>query len=246
MFCSKCGKEINESAAFCDKCGNAVTNSATEEKAVENARLAKKLSDLAGKERNDKIIAIFAAIFCYIVTGIFIFLAVNNITTLISGPRIEKVEEAFAESTSTVMICFILPLSIDIGFYIYAYFNRCFEKFFKNIIITAVISALIPLFLSLIALNTLNEGMSENEYTVTFVFMFMYAVLICAEVFSVITYKKAMDSEETACYHEKKDTLKSLRCLSNENDVCADWKCKNCGSTNKSAQDYCKDCGKYR
>lgn len=250
MFCSKCGKEINDNAAFCDKCGNPTANSPAEdnvaEKVVGRVYISKENSAYISKEKSQKMLAIFAAAVCIITAIIFAITATNNIGAFFTGPRVERLEDIISEEFNGSAVCMLLPAIADIGFYIYAYFNRCFERTFKGTVFTAVIYGVMPLLLAFIMLNTFNEGLEENEYTLTLAFWMMYIILLGVVVYRVIAHKKASEAEEAAVYYEKKDSIKGLKCLSKDNEIVTDWKCKHCGSTNKSGQDYCKDCGKYR
>ncbi len=248
MFCSKCGKEINDGAAFCDKCGNPIGNSTDNvmKETVEQISLSKEGAAYISKEKSQKMLAMFAAAVCVVAAVIFAVTATNNIGAFFTGPRVERLEDILSEELNGSAMWMILPAIADIGVYIYAYFNRCFEKAFKGTVFTAVIYGVMPLLLAFIMLNTFNEGLEENEYTLTLAFWMMYIILLGVVVYRVIAHKKASEAEEAAVYYEKKDSLKGLRCLSGENEIVTDWKCRHCGSTNKSGQDYCKDCGKYR
>ncbi len=246
MFCSKCGKEINDNAAFCDKCGSPTGNCSLDNNSEKSVYVSPKRSDLAEKEKNKKIIAICAAVVCNIVAVLFALTAFNNTGAFFTGPRVEGLEEIFSEEFQGAQIWMILPVIADIGVYVYAYFNRCFEKTFKGTVFTAVLYGLVPIWLVFSMLYICNDGLEENEYTLTFTFWLIYAVFLSIDIYRVIAYKKASDVEEYAKYDENKDTLRGLRCLSDESKNESDWKCKQCGSMNKSAQDYCKDCGKYK
>lgn len=251
MFCSKCGKEINDDAVFCDKCGsptnNSLTGNSNAERRNEKVYVSKESSAFAVKEKNEKMKAIIATIICCFVVVIFAFVAINDISIYVDGPRIERLEEILSESGSALFPLLILVAVADLGFCLFAYFGRNFEKFFKSIIGGAVVNALCPLIIIFSFYKAIEEtGYEKADYKISFFFVFMYAILLSVEAFRVITFKKASDAEDAARYYENKDSLKGLKCLSNENDASTDWKCKHCGSTNKYSQDYCKDCGKYR
>lgn len=251
MFCSKCGKEINDNAAFCDKCGNPTANSSaastTMERIVEKVYVSKESSAYAVKEKNEKMKTIVATIICCFVVVIFALVAINDIGLYVDGPRIERLEEIISESGSVLVPILILLAIADLGLCLFAYFGRIFEKFFKNIIATSVVNALCPLIIIFAFYKAIEEaGYEKADYKISFFFVFMYAIFLLVEVFRAITFKKASDAEDAARYYENKDSLKGLKCLSKDNEIVTDWKCKHCGSTNKSGQDYCKDCGKYR
>lgn len=250
MFCSKCGKEINDGAAFCDKCGNPVGNSSSNNNAdnstSERNVLSNEISTFVEKEKNEKKMAIICAVICNIIAIMFASTLFNSVDMLFEGPRVERLQELISEEFNGAEMWLILPAIADIGVYIYAYLNRKFEKTFGGVVSTAVIYALIHLFIAFMSLAIFNEDFGANEYTLTFGFWLIYIVFLCIDIYRVIAYKKASEAEEAAVYYEKKDSLKGLRCLSDEKDVVTDWKCRHCGSTNKLGQDYCKDCGKYR
>lgn len=248
MFCFKCGKEISDDAVFCDKCGTKIGDLAFSDNMTVKPCASKDKSAYAVKEKKQKMLAIYVAVCKIIVAMIFVLLTVNCISAFFTGPRVERLAEIFSEEIggSGVLVVMILPALADISFYIYAYINRSFGKFFKSTIFITVIYGLIPLGLAFTMLNTFNDGMQEKEYTLTAGFWIMYILLLGVAVYSAVVYKKASDAEETAVYYENKDSIRGLRCLSDKKEIVSDWKCKHCGSINKTNQDYCKDCGKYR
>ena len=59
MFCSKCGKEIKDEAAFCPYCGAKTTEEATKEKATNENEAGKAAENAENEDFAAKIAKIF-------------------------------------------------------------------------------------------------------------------------------------------------------------------------------------------
>lgn len=80
MFCSKCGKEIEENSNFCNKCGNEINPI---KKETESIPVDKSIIEESKNKKNRTAIYILSTI-CIILAGFLIF---QNIFKEISSPK---------------------------------------------------------------------------------------------------------------------------------------------------------------
>lgn len=246
MFCSKCGKEINDNAAFCDKCG-AKTNTSSKVGA----------NEITIEEKNMKIKAIaFFSVFaaaCLLFVMIVFSSGFDAVTALFTGGYSSSILElAFGEYRSVIITAQVILIVLEALFaYILPYKNRSFSTStgISNLFISAGDFFIIGLFIIIAVCHFSGEIEAQPLFWVLMV------IFIVFDLVKLITYRKAREYEESALTYgskavEKVNYSKKPRPswmpkeetkLSNE-----PWECPNCGAHNSYTQNSCKDCGKYR
>lgn len=250
MFCSKCGKEINATAAFCDKCG-----------AKTGSGVKGGTNEITIEEKNIKIKAIvafsvFAAACLLFVMTVFAS-GFNAVTALFTGGYSgSMLDRAFSEYSSVIIAAQAILIALEALFaYILPYKNRSFSTStgISNLFISASSFFITGLFI-LIAIYHFSGEINAQP-----LFWVLMAVFIVLDLVKMISYRKAREYEESVLTYGSSAVSKSVNMytkkprpswmpkeetdtkLSNE-----PWECPECGAHNPYTQNSCKDCGKYR
>lgn len=245
MFCSKCGKEIKDDAVFCDKCGNQVSGEVNHRNNNTSSD-EKTLNKMAETEKYKKIRAIITFIISSIACLLYIMVIFASdfeaVTTLINtyagvGNRLNEELGKYGSVCIFVQAALIALEAVFV--YILPYKNRAFSTSGKisGIFMGASSFPLAAFFVILFL------GKLEEKFELTSLFWIAVVIFAALDIAKIITYRLAVNEEADLLYHENSSAAKRTAKLGASGE---DWKCKHCGSTNKSAQDYCKDCGEYR
>ncbi|MBO5266198.1 MAG: zinc-ribbon domain-containing protein [Ruminiclostridium sp.] len=244
MYCSKCGKEISDSAVFCDKCGNKVGASIESEKIYTRETKSDGMSS-EEKERKLRAVIVFIMV-CLISMGAVLALlaedsgALDLVLDFEYESHINALKEALSEYDILIKILLFGSIIVSsVVNYIIPFMKRDFEGGFKGVLSTGVFDALCPVIVFFI----LKTSEVSEYFTVNFFGFMGYIVYLFAVVCNVIAYKKAAEAETTAYYYNKKSNNNNLLNKLGANE---EWKCKHCGTINKPTMDYCKDCGEYK
>lgn len=274
MFCSRCGKQISDDAAFCDGCGtpvgsvqNVATQTAPQVVYVQQAVVAKS-SVMPKEEKEYKTLSI----------GIFLMQSVLALGFLIALVASEgrmlfsmfgnipewALEDMWEEISglSTVLLFGYLGLQVFVGImnYYLPYVHRNFAEHKKQVIGSCVADA-IWLGIMPIVLGALTAEEFDGELPVLLIFIALILLALC--IFTAVLYAKAADSETYEKYKESKGVAggvgesadynanKTLSRLSNianggSGEAPKMWTCSSCKTINKNTDSFCNGCGKYK
>lgn len=244
MFCSKCGKQLNDEATFCDGCGSAVKKSAEPETAgIQRAKAATNEKALIERSRKNRAITVIAILN----SVMFLFLCLAGATKLSAFEWLFTDEEIidYIWEESAGMLTFLgfmegLCCLAEIVLCFVLYKRREFSAYKKIKLPSCIFTSIVVLLFCLI----LRKHITASGW-------FMAILFVVGDIISLISVLKAAKSEDEAIYLESStysrgrlhDKLSALR----ENDKKGDmWECEECGTLNPSTQGFCKDCGKYR
>lgn len=248
MFCSKCGKQLNDGAAFCDGCGAAVNKpSENELSGVQRAKaeLGKKtLAEHAEKTRAIVITSILSA-----AELIFLLVAMSSELSSLKFFFYDGKGEYFLKYawdkqggvTKVIGIVLMLASIMDVIICYIHCRKRTLNAYKKVLLIEKITFAIVAIFACVLMVEFLDISG-----------WLMVIILIVFNFLSLISVFKAAECENEAHYFEKGEKSKGrfyekLASPDDNGDSKANfWQCKSCGTLNPPLQNFCKDCGKYR
>ncbi len=253
MFCSKCGKEISDTAAFCDKCG--AKTGGNSENYSHSASSYNVLEEMSQDEKVAKT-RVISNYFVYavLVLAALLMMFMGDMGLFISSidSRNTSGYTMYELSDNDVLVVLVI-LGVIIAFAssiivecILPLKKRAFDAFKGKFKRAAISRSVTPI---LIVMLFVFFGEFDIELAAG-----MYIVLVLNIGFNIlltILFNKAAEEESGAKYKENHSTSALLKKLGVEDkpekpDASVDWVCKDCGRVNKAIDSYCKDCGKYR
>lgn len=244
MFCSKCGKELSDGAAFCDRCGNPANPAASSDERKDATVTSKVTQD----ERTRKLIACMSF---FLAAAMKLFLFWSLVGTkgklFIGNGYPDWIVDGWWEDVSWLFIVIALITTIEaliytFRFYILSYINRSFAEHKKAMVINSVLNAISLVGLPIIGANMVNDRIGYYP-----IGLICFGIIAAAFSISVaITYSRAADCESSEAFDKK--YVSKLAGISGESSGSVEdfWICKKCGSRNSRLSDQCKDCGKYK
>lgn len=271
MFCSKCGKQIADDAAFCEGCGNptaSVTNTATQAAPqvvyVQQAAAptsAKMTAAIPTEEKETKFIAIGMFLVLSVLTlGFMIALVASEgrmIFSMVGNVPEWAMDNIWKELSGIFVFLMFLYIACQVftGFmnYFSPYIKRNFEEKKKQVIGSCISDALMSGIMP-IALGVVTAEETDGDMPV---FLILIAILLLALcIITAILYNKAANVETYNKYKESRiekcgeanSTLSKLAKLNGSEEQSAPklWLCNSCGTKNSSTEFFCKGCGKYK
>ncbi len=245
MFCSKCGKEINDGAAFCDKCGAKIGS-------IDNhSRSAS--SSVSDEMSQDEKVAKTRLLSNYMVYMVLIFFAFIMLMTGDWGIFINSINSINVSGYTPEMDGFVIFLLVAIiiclgcDFIIgclLPYKNRNFDGAKTRFKYSSIGRSIIPVPIALLFIINYSIEFGVGAYIAL-------GLNIALNILMIVLFNKAAEEESAARYKENHSTSALLKKLGVEDkperpDASVDWTCKDCGRVNKAIDSYCKDCGKYR
>lgn len=259
MFCSKCGKQLNEGAAFCDGCGASINGGATSSsEVISYSEAVKGLEKLNPEEARKAqklifvIVNLTVAFFDFILCSLPFFSKFAMFPALFNEEYESKAEMVFEYLWDKyTMICVAIGAVVLTSLIIKIIKLRSayrYEEFIKYEIHFAVpinticlAGVIIPYFIFLKFMNGLAlfmvlsmAALSIGEFIVN---------LRTRRIEIINIYKKKTESKD----YLHSDVVKINRGPVKKVELNSDgmWECEECGTFNPSTQNYCKDCGKY-
>ncbi len=254
MFCSKCGKEIEDGASFCSECGTPTVFNRAQVNLRSGMNMNTQNDGMTNEEKTKKLAAIGSFVLAFVAEMFVVWSICATKWKIIFGSSIpDSSLERFWDDTSWVAVIAALMLTFErlmtsFRIYISAYINRSFAKFKKAGIGGFIWSLGILVIVPIIMSNYFYE--KGGYYPVGLIALGVFACLL--NIPAAITYWKAAECESLAQLENKAADRKSLVSrLSNmtEDNTSAPkniWICPECGSRNSSLQNQCKDCGYYK
>lgn len=229
MFCSKCGKEINDGAAFCDKCGSSLNPSEKR-----NGEGSGRMSDEEEKQKK-------SALWTFLL-GWGILLGILAIMFLIDFEMLFDSPQDIADLTVGMLMLlggFIVFACETIMVFRLPMKKRSFDSAKSRMKLGVAMKIIIPIGYALYLKIAFDVGP-------TMLACAMFGVSVLLNIVSAVLYTKAANEEFSSKYKENHSTNKLLNKIGAESPSRADWICRHCGRTNKSIDNFCKDCGKYK
>lgn len=261
MFCSKCGKKVQDGAAFCSSCGNPLQNSNVSSSNnpqsqiiyVNQANIGMMLA--TPEERKKKLTAI--ALYCIsavlslclilMVLGSKLELLAAFISTDLSQDTVAAAFRSMYKDHAAILWCMgLLYLSIPITQVILLwsmYRKRNFLLRISNVIGQSILDSFVWLIFPIIT-NILLLRDSRIDGTASLLFWFMSFVVIALKIIYAILYSKAAECEKSNIANEKSGVYNGSEQKSSENG--GYWICKNCSTSNSAKDSFCQKCGKNK
>lgn len=224
MFCSKCGKQISDEAAFCEGCGNptaSVTNTATQAvpqvvyvQQTPMQVVASRTPAIPKEEKEYKTLAIGMFVLQSVLTlGFLIALVASEGRMIFSmfGNIPEWAMDDIWEEIGSIFVILLfgyLGLQVFIGIlsYYLPYVHRNFSEHKKQVIGSCIADTLslgiMPIVLGVVTAEEMN-----GELPVLLIFIALILAALC--IFTAVLYKKAADSETYEKYRESKGAVGS-------------------------------------
>lgn len=248
MFCSKCGKQLNDGAVFCDGCGAAVNSSSPEQTSTGAQRANGALSEKTQAERSEKMRAIAVTAIISAVELIILFIAMSSELSSLKFFFNDGKGENFLKHmwdkqgglTKVIGVLLMFAAVMDVVMcYIHSR-RRTLSAYKKVLLINRIFFSAIAIF----ACVLLKDYLDISGWL-------MVMILIAFNWLALKPIFKAAECENGALYLEKGVNGKGrfydkLSTLHENEDKANLWQCKTCGTFNSHLQNYCKDCGKYR
>ena len=170
MFCTKCGNQLSDSAAFCDKCGNPIGQPVAENRnSTENPRVDEKLMD----EKIKKIITL--TLFCIksLVLIILFWIVCGTegkcLTVFFSGEYEWLLEQLWDDSMGWLMV--ISALMVKIGSvilllvgYIIPFIKRTFSLHSRGMFVVSIGMAVITLYVGITEQIGVNQVLNKRMW----------------------------------------------------------------------------------
>lgn len=271
MFCSKCGKQVADGAAFCDGCGYALSGGTP----LAQSQVSP-ISKMTDAEKNEKMCAVLLFCISSVMDLLFWWLVVASefkaVSFLFEGTApsyvIESLFEKLFENCGGIMIfiCVVLTIGytvIGITSYAMPYMKRDFSSALPAVKTSNIIDS-VMLILGTAAIFVI--FIAELNAQPPYFLLVPVLVLAWGHICVVVTYNKAVKAEEHAIWQENqtndemryngeekyssKNVLSRSRLLASNNAATnkgtRTWECENCGTMNSNTDSFCKDCGNYR
>ena len=248
MFCSKCGKEIADDAAFCSGCGFGVNGTA-------QTSIQVRIPAISEEEKNRKfraMIVFFISAMIEVSVVLGMLLTKMQCLKLIIGDTSHAeryLEKMWDEHGSLIMmfnfLIIICEIILSIVFYIVPYIKRQFSSVKKHLISTVITDAVVVLAAGgWLAYYVNSEGFDN------FMVILVVVLLLFSKIFVAISYNIAANVEDGEKYIATKQSVASkLSNLSSGNVINSSnglWRCGKCGTENNNVDSFCKDCGNYK
>lgn len=261
MFCSKCGKEVQEGTAFCSSCGqplqgtNVSPTNNTQSQIIYVNQSNIGMMSAPPEERNKKLNAIafylISAILslCLImaILGSKLELLAGFISTDLSQNTIADAFRSIYEEHAAILWCLgILYLSIPItqGILLWSmYKKRNFTLRINNVVTQNILDSAVW-FIFPIIINILISRNSRIEGSASFLFWTLSIAIIASKIIYAVLYYKASECEKINIRNEKRVVYNGSEQKSSENG--GYWICKNCSTSNSAKDSFCQKCGKNK
>ncbi|MBD5116802.1 MAG: zinc ribbon domain-containing protein [Ruminococcaceae bacterium] len=261
MFCSKCGKEVQEGTAFCSSCGQPLQNTDggpannVQPQIIYVNQSNSGIMSTPPEEKKKKTTAIgfyfISAILslCIILTvlGSKLELLAGFISTDLSQDTIAAAFRSIYEEHAAILWCLgILYLSIPItqGIVLWCmYKKRNFILRINNVILQNILDSVFW-FIFPIIINIVISRNSRIEGSASFFFWAMAIVIIALKIIYIVLYYKASECEEINLRKEKHNVSNSGE--QKPKDSGTYWICTNCRTFNSPKDMFCQKCGKNK
>lgn len=246
MFCSSCGKEIDEGSAFCSGCGKAVgapqatAAPAPVQQVVYVDRVQRKgiagAPDEVKKKTMVLLLYFLGAAMLLSMILIFHVTKFGICTELIEISSIsQRTYEYFYEEYSAIIwflsLILFLP-SVTKGIVLWkACVNRNLDVKQKNVAVSCVLGSICWIIILPIISNALSSRLQEDVGFTALTYLLIVCVIAHKIIYAVL-YHNAAVSEVDNLYREKYH--KSIE----------RWTCKVCGNENTNKDLFCQKCGK--
>lgn len=252
MFCSKCGKEVQEGATFCSNCGAATVLSVQDTNTQKSAFLSRnRLPVIPTEEKSKKNAVVIVYLINAIMYILFFLITLSTklkflsylFDTNVPQGEISAAMESLYDKYSTILWCLsILYFSVPIaqGIVIWRMWKkRNFNLRKKRLVAQCVADVVFWLFSPLIIkLAFYYSPIGHIQGKVTFLMYLIMMIYIIMEIIYTVMYYKAAECEESNIYDEEYNALKEANTGS--------WICEECLTANSANTPYCKNCGQYK
>lgn len=262
MFCSKCGKEVQEGTAFCSSCGQPLQNTGDSPTSNVQPQIIYINQSNSGimstppEEKKKKTTAIgfyfISAILslCIVLTvlGSKLELLAGFISTDLSKDTIAAAFRSIYEEHAAILWCLgILYLAIPVtqGIVLWnMYKKRNFTLRINNVVLQNILDSVVW-FIFPIIVNVAISRNSRIEGSASFLFWAMAIAIIALKIIYAVLYCNASECEEINMRNEKHGGVSNSGEQKSE-DSGSYWICMNCRAFNSAKDKLCQKCGKNK
>lgn len=254
MFCSKCGKEVQEGTAFCSSCGNPINSyaQANTAKPLKQSFISvrKNLAATAPDEYKKKniVLTVYLIItimnigfwLSVVLTKLSIFpnylINVNNSST---ESLLSVIEANVISSNLWVMFVLFLMVIVTeiIGLWVW-YKKRAFSFTKKHVRTIYVVYSFLWLIFPFLTKLFFYHKCEHLDVSPTFLFYFIVFLMMFVNILYIFLFYKAAECEENNVFNEQRRNF--------EDTNLGSWVCGNCKSINSKNEQFCKNCGEYK
>lgn len=258
MFCSKCGKEIQDGAAFCSSCGQAVQG--TDGGSLNDSRpqiiyvnqIKNSAAQCPADEKQKKLTATVFYIISALISVFFLFCTLGTklellsylVDTDYSRNSIAGAFKNLYENHGAIFwfaAIFYLIAPIVQGIVLFTmHKNRNFSLRTKNVVTQNITDCFLWLFLPIIV-NILLSNNSVINGNSSFLFWIIAIIIAGFKIAYAVTFYQAAECEQNNIYREK-----HFSTLSQVEENGSYWICLNCRSFNSKNDMFCQKCGKNK
>ena len=246
MFCSKCGKEIADDAAFCSSCGYGINGTG-------KSHLLDSSISSEEKERKLRAMIVFLISAMIEISAVLAMLVTKMqcLKLIIGDTRTAErfLEDAWDENGMLLMMCGFLIIAAEIMlgviFYVLPYVKREYTSMKKQVMGSAIAEAVASIIVGAWFAYYVHIQDCDSFFVILFA-----ALLSFSKVFVAISYSIAADVEDREKFRStiasRASKLSAMSSGNVINNTTGLWRCGKCGTQNKNTDSFCKDCGNYK